>query len=51
MAPTVFNPDGLDARRGVQIAGGFTVAGARTLVALLGSGMLPARLWPAPRTH
>ncbi|HEV7750155.1 MAG TPA: hypothetical protein VGO71_01375 [Baekduia sp.] len=42
------NPDGLDARRGVEIAGGFTVAGARTLVALLQSGVLPARLSPTP---
>jgi SecD/SecF fusion protein len=38
------NPDGLDARNGVQIGGGFTPASARTLVALLKSGVLPVRL-------
>jgi SecD/SecF fusion protein len=43
------NPDGVDARHGVQIAGGLTPDGARTLVALLKSGVLPARLSPSDR--
>ncbi|HEY4093992.1 MAG TPA: hypothetical protein VGM33_00680 [Baekduia sp.] len=43
------NPDGVDAGNGVQVAGGLTPDGARTLVALLKSGVLPARLSPSDR--
>lgn len=42
------NPHGIDARDGLDIAGGFTPESARALVALLRSGALPARLTPAP---
>jgi preprotein translocase subunit SecD len=38
------HPHGLDPRDGMQIGGGLTPAGARTLVALLKSGALPVRL-------
>jgi SecD/SecF fusion protein len=38
------HPDGLDPQNGVQIGGGFTPTSARTLVALLKSGVLPVRL-------
>jgi preprotein translocase subunit SecD len=38
------HPAGLDPRNGMQIGGGLTPAGARTLVALLESGVLPVRL-------
>jgi preprotein translocase subunit SecD len=41
------NPDGIDARAGGQIEGGFTRAGAAELAALLRFGELPARLSPA----
>jgi SecD/SecF fusion protein len=40
------NAGGIDGRQGIVISGGFTPAGARTLVALLRSGVLPARLAP-----
>jgi SecD/SecF fusion protein len=43
------NPDGIDARSGVQFAGGLTLDRARTVAALLKSGVLPARLSPSDR--
>ncbi|HEY4098410.1 MAG TPA: hypothetical protein VGM33_22990 [Baekduia sp.] len=43
------NPDGIDARRGVEISGGLTADHARTVAALLKSGVLPARLSPSDR--
>lgn len=42
------NPQGVDGRQGVEISGGLTPTSARTLVALLRSGVLPTRLAPLP---
>jgi SecD/SecF fusion protein len=41
------NPQGIDGRAGSQIQGGFTIASARQLAALLRSGPLPVALTPA----
>ena len=38
------NPDGIDGRTGSQISGGFTIASARQLASILGSGPLPVAL-------
>jgi preprotein translocase subunit SecD len=44
------SPNGIDARSGIQIAGGLSRAQAKVLVGLLRSGALPAHLVPAPGT-
>jgi preprotein translocase subunit SecD len=40
------NPDGVDAEKGSQIEGGFTIESAQHLAAILNSGPLPAALVP-----
>jgi SecD/SecF fusion protein len=44
------SPNGIDARSGIQIAGGLSRAQAKVLVGLLRSGALPAHLVLAPGT-
>ena len=38
------NPEGIDGSTGSQIQGGFTIASARQLASILGSGELPVAL-------